>query len=445
MSLYFGTDGVRNFVGDQGLTPEFALKLGWAAGKAFSEQGKNVVLIGKDTRISGYMLESAMEAGLAAAGMEVRLLGPIPTPGIAYLTRTFHAAAGVVISASHNPYYDNGIKFFSDEGMKLNDEFQSSIERYIDEPMSLVASEKIGRVKRLEGGRDRYVEFCKASIPWQFDLKGMKIVVDTANGACYNTSPLVFEELAADVIRIGNTPNGYNINEQCGSTYPDELQRAVKAHQADIGIALDGDGDRVIMIDEKGEIIDGDEMLCIIAKDRMDTNQHASGVAGTLMTNLGAEQALKAMGYQFVRTNVGDRYVMEALLENDWHLGGEGSGHIVCLDKTTTGDGTIAALQVLAAMRRQGKTLHELKQVMTKIPQVLINVPIKARIQPEQKADIQALSEAASEKLGDDGRMLIRPSGTEPVIRVMVEHRSAKQAQQEAQGMADQIAERYSS
>lgn len=440
-SSVFGTDGVRGFVGDGSITPELAMKLGWAAGKVFSEIGSNVVLIGKDTRLSGYMFESAMEAGFTAAGMDVRLLGPIPTPGIAYLTQTFQASAGVVISASHNPYFDNGIKFFSGTGQKLSDTVQERIEYWLEQPMSLVESDKIGHVRRLEGGRDRYIEFCKSSIDWALDLQGMKIVVDVANGACYSTTPMVFEELAAEVITVCNKPNGLNINDQCGSTYPKTIQAAVKEHQADIGIAVDGDGDRVILIDEQGEIVDGDEMMCIIAKDRMELGVNAPGVAGTLMTNLGAEIALKAMGYEFVRTKVGDRYVIEALNKHGWRLGGETSGHIVCLDKTTTGDGTVAALQVLVAMKRTGKTLHELKKVMTKVPQVLINVPLAEKLTEQQLDTILERCKPIEAALAEKGRLLIRPSGTEPVIRVMVEHQDEQSAIKYANEMADDIRE----
>lgn len=416
----FGTDGVRGKVGEK-ITPEMALKLGWAAGKAFAETGKNTVLVGKDTRISGYMLESAMESGLAASGVHVRLLGPTPTPAIAYLTRTFRAAAGVVISASHNPYYDNGIKFFNNQGKKLDDATEAAIERWMDVPMEVVESDKIGRVKRLEGGRDRYVEFCKSSIPWGYDLQGLTIVVDGANGACYNTSSYVFEELGAKVIATGNQPNGFNINDNCGSTSPGNLQTAVLEHKADLGVALDGDGDRVVLVDHNGDVVDGDEILCIIAKERLETGENKAGVVGTLMTNFGAEKALKGLGYDFVRANVGDRYVMAELAKHGWQLGGEGSGHLICLDKTTTGDGTIAALQVLAAMRRTEKTLAEIKQFVTKMPQQMINLRVKDKIIVSQNAEIMALWQQAEDKLGDLGRVLIRASGTEPVIRVMVE------------------------
>lgn len=435
---FFGTDGIRGLVGEK-ITPEMALKLGWAAGKAFAETGKNTVLVGKDTRISGYMLEAAMESGLAAAGVHVRLLGPTPTPAIAYLTRTFRAAAGVVISASHNQFYDNGIKFFNDEGSKLDDATENAIERWMEEPMMVVEPDKIGRVKRLDSGRDRYIEFCKSSIPWGYDLQGLTIVVDGANGACYKTSSFVFEELGANVIAIGNQPNGFNINDKCGSTHPDGLQAAVLEHSADLGVALDGDGDRVVMVDHLGNVVDGDEILCIIAKDRMGTNENKAGVVGTLMTNLGAENALKSLGYDFVRANVGDRYVIAELQKNGWNLGGEGSGHLICLDKTTTGDGTIAALQVLAAMRRTGQSLAEIKSFVTLMPQRLINVRVKDKVVVSENEAIMSLWEKGEQELNGSGRVLIRASGTEPVIRVMVEAADDAQMNNLAERLAKDI------
>ncbi|MEN9896547.1 MAG: hypothetical protein RLZZ66_196 [Pseudomonadota bacterium] len=417
---YFGTDGIRGKVGIPPITPDFLLKLGWAAGQVFADGGHNFVLVGKDTRISGYMFESALEAGLTAAGVGTRLLGPMPTPAIAYLTRTLHAKAGIVISASHNPYYDNGIKFFSSQGTKLSDEIERKIEMYLDLPISTVESSKLGKAKRVVDAAGRYIEFCKASVPSGVDFEGMKIVVDCANGATYQIAPHVFEELGAQVITIGVEPNGLNINEGYGATQPEKLVQTVLANQADLGVALDGDGDRVIMVDHKGEIVDGDELIYIIAKSRLRTGTLTGPVVGTLMTNLGMEHALKTLNVPLLRANVGDRYVIEMLAEHKGMLGGENSGHIICLDKTTTGDGIIAALQVIAEIQFTGLTLHELKSGMQKYPQVLINLKTAHKIDLNHEG-IQRAVRAVELGLGNEGRVLLRASGTEPLIRIMVE------------------------
>ncbi len=418
---YFGTDGIRGRVGEYPITADFFLKLGWAAGRVFASEGNGFVLVGKDTRISGYMFESALEAGLTAAGVDTRLLGPMPTPGIAYLTRTLRAQAGIVISASHNPYYDNGVKFFSVQGMKLPDEIEQKIERHLDSPMTTVESAKLGKAKRLVDAAGRYIEFCKASVPTRLDFSGMRIILDCAHGATYHIAPHVFSEVGAEVVTIGADPDGLNINDECGSTKPNKLAATVLAYRADFGIALDGDGDRLVMVDHKGEIVDGDELIYIIAKARLDSGQMSGPVVGTLMTNLGMEHALKKLGINLLRANVGDRYVMEMLSEHKGILGGENSGHIICLDRTTTGDGIIAALQVMAEMQSTGKNLHELKSGMQKYPQVLINVKTTKKINPDQDEDIQKAVKAVEKKLGDSGRVLLRASGTEPLIRVMVE------------------------
>lgn len=418
---YFGTDGIRGKVGEYPITPDFMLKLGWATGRVFAKEGNGFVLVGKDTRISGYMFESALEAGLSAAGVDTRMLGPMPTPGIAYLTRTLRAKAGIVISASHNPYYDNGIKFFSVNGTKLPDELEHQIEKYIDMPMTTVESAKLGKVKRVTDAAGRYIEFCKATVPAHLDFKGMRIVIDCANGATYHIAPHVFSEVGAEVVTIAGEPDGLNINDECGATKPENLAAKVLEYRADLGIALDGDGDRVIMVDHKGEIVDGDELIYIIAKSFHDKGDLSGPVVGTLMSNLGMEHALQAMGIPLYRANVGDRYVMELLMEKGGILGGEGSGHIICLDKTTTGDGIVAALQVLAEMRLAGKSLHELKSGMKKYPQVLINVRTDKKVKIDENEAIKKAVEAVEKKLGDKGRVLLRASGTEPLIRVMVE------------------------
>jgi len=438
---YFGTDGVRGRVGDSVINPEFVLKLGWAAGKVLGGDAGGKVLIGKDTRISGYMFESALEAGLSAAGLDVRLLGPMPTPAIAYLTRTLRASAGIVISASHNPYYDNGIKFFSAGGEKLPDEVELEIEAMLDQPMTTVASEALGKVKRIEDARGRYVEFCKSTIPSRLSLKGLRVVVDCANGATYHIAPDVFRELGADVIAIGNEPDGLNINEGVGATHPENLAAVVKELRADIGISLDGDGDRLVMVDADGVIRDGDEVLYVLALSRLSSNAMRGNVVGTLMTNLGLEVALKEKGIGLSRVNVGDRYILEKLLKEDWVIGGEPSGHIICLDRTTTGDGIVSALQVLAEMNKTGKSLAELCSGMTKYPQVLINVKLGDAVAKEimQKPQVTEAVAAVEAEMGDSGRVLLRPSGTEPLIRVMVEGSDADQVQRKAKQIADAV------
>ena len=418
---YFGTDGIRGRVGQHPITADFFLKLGWAAGRVFANEGHGFVLVGKDTRISGYMFESALEAGLTAAGVDTKLLGPMPTPGIAYLTRTLRAQAGIVISASHNPYYDNGVKFFSVQGMKLPDDIEQKIEQHIDSPMTTVDSSKLGKAKRLVDAAGRYIEFCKASIPTRLDFSGMRIIIDCAHGATYHIAPHVFSEVGAEVVTIGADPDGLNINDECGATKPERLAATVLAYRADFGIALDGDGDRLVMVDHKGEIVDGDELIYIIAKSRLDVGQMSGPVIGTLMTNLGMEHGLKKLGINLLRANVGDRYVMEMLVKHHGILGVENSGHIICLDRTTTGDGVISALQIMAEMHDSGKSLHELKSGMQKYPQVLVNVKTTKKISPDQDESIQKIVKAIEKKLGGEGRVLLRVSGTEPLIRVMVE------------------------
>jgi len=433
---YFGTDGIRGKVGEQPITADFFLKLGWAVGRVFANEGKGFVLVGKDTRISGYMFESALEAGLSAAGVDTRLLGPMPTPAIAYLTRTLRAKAGIVISASHNPYYDNGIKFFSVAGTKLPDDTEHQIEHYLDSPMTTVDSAKLGKAKRVDDAAGRYIEFCKATIPTGFDFKGLKIVLDCANGATYHIAPHVFSEIGAEVIAIGCSPNGLNINDASGSTKPEKLIAAVLEQQADLGIAFDGDGDRVVMVDHKGEIVDGDELIYIIAQSRLTTNKLKGPIIGTLMSNLGMEHALTRLGIPLLRANVGDRYVMEMLTEHQGILGGENSGHIICLDKTTTGDGIVSALQVLAQLHETGKSLYELKSGMAKYPQILLNVKVEKWINPAEIPAIQTAVKHAEQTLGKNGRVLLRASGTEPLIRVMVEGSDATLVTELAQQLA---------
>jgi phosphoglucosamine mutase len=418
---YFGTDGIRGLVGQPPITAEFMLKLGWAAGKTLVAEGCNKILIGKDTRISGYMFESALESGLSAAGLNIALLGPMPTPGIAYLTRTLRACAGIVISASHNPYYDNGVKFFSREGTKLPDDIEFKIESLIDRPMETVDSDALGKAERIVDAAGRYIEFCKSTVPTSIVLSELKIVIDCANGATYHVAPEVFSELGAEVITLSAEPNGRNINHECGSTHPEALQKAVIAHNADLGIAFDGDGDRVIMIDHNGAVVEGDELLFIIAQDRFRCGHNPGAVVGTLMSNLGLEVALKTMGLDLHRVKVGDRYILERLLADNLTLGGENSGHLICLDRTTTGDGIISALQVLAAITHSGKTLHDLKSGMSKYPQSMINVPVARKIDLDHCDAVQQAVLDAQSQLGNKGRVLLRPSGTEPVIRVMVE------------------------
>ncbi len=421
MKKYFGTDGIRGAVGQYPITPDFMLKLGWAAGQVFAKEGKSTVLIGKDTRISGYMFESALEAGLSAAGVNTLLLGPMPTPAIAYLTRTLRGQAGIVISASHNPYYDNGIKFFSSQGTKLPDEIEHEIEKWMDEPMTTVDSAKLGKATRMEDAAGRYIEFCKSTIPSHMDFSGTKIVVDCAHGSTYHIAPHVFEEIGATVFRVGTEPDGLNINENCGATKPALLKEEVLKNSADFGIALDGDGDRLIMVDHLGEVVDGDELLYIIAKSRIHNKEMNGTVVGTLMSNLGLEHALAEIDLDLKRAGVGDRYVMEMMGQNECILGGEGSGHIICLDRTTTGDGVVAALQVLAELWTTGKSLHELKSGMSKYPQTLVNVRVSEKRDPETIDAVLRAKEEAEKELNGSGRVLLRSSGTEPLIRVMVE------------------------
>jgi phosphoglucosamine mutase len=433
---YFGTDGIRGRVGDFPITPEFMLKLGWAAGMAFRKQGKCRILIGKDTRISGYMFESALEAGLSAAGADVMLLGPMPTPAIAYLTRTFHAEAGIVISASHNPHHDNGIKFFSGQGTKLPDEIELMIEELLDQPMTVVDSEQLGKVSRINDAAGRYIEFCKSSVPSSTDFAGLKVVVDCAHGAAYKVAPSVFRELGAQVTVLSAQPNGLNINDSCGSTHVEALQAEVLAQQADLGIAFDGDADRVLMVDHSGAVVDGDELLFIIARDLLERGKLQGGVVGTLMSNLGLELALADLGIPFVRAKVGDRYVIAELLSRNWQLGGENSGHLVCFQHTTTGDAIIAALQVLMALKRREQTLAEARLGMQKCPQVLVNVRFAGGVDPLEHPAVQQASARVTEQMAGRGRVLLRKSGTEPLVRVMVEGDDEGQVR----GYADELA-----
>ena len=436
---YFGTDGVRGRVGEFPITPEFVMKLGWAAGKVLACSNGRKVVIGKDTRISGYMFESALEAGLSAAGVEILLLGPMPTPAIAYLTRTLHACAGIVISASHNPYYDNGIKFFSADGTKLPDDIELAIENMIDQEMVCNDSADLGKAIRIDDAEGRYIEFCKSTIPYTTRLTGMKIVVDGAHGATYKVAPCVFRELGAEVITIGTEPDGMNINEGVGSTQPKALQAAVLEHKADIGVALDGDGDRLIMVDHTGELFDGDELLYVIAMERKSSGNLNGGVVGTVMSNLGFEHAMQTADIPFRRAAVGDRYVMEMLKQENWVLGGESSGHIICLDRTTTGDGLISALQVIAAVKHSGKPLADLRAGLSKYPQTLVNVKIAERIDITINQPIQQAVKDAEQQLGDSGRVLLRASGTEPLIRVMVEGQDEQQVHSIAGELADVV------
>ena len=435
---YFGTDGIRGLVGQAPITPDFALKLGWAAGKVFAQHGNKKVLIGKDTRISGYMLETALEAGLISAGVDVGLLGPMPTPGISYLTKTFRADAGIVISASHNPYYDNGIKFFSREGTKLPDDIEHEIEAMLEQEMTCVESEYLGKAFRINDAAGRYIEFCKSRF-FHESLKDLKIVVDTANGATYHIAPDVFSELGAEVLPIFNQPNGTNINKECGATKTQALQKIVVAEQADLGIALDGDGDRLIMVDDKGVEVDGDEIVFIIARHALKQGKLQGGVVGTLMSNLGLEVALKNLSIPFKRAKVGDRYVMELLKENGWCIGGESSGHVINLEHIPTGDGIIAAIQVLTAVVESGMKLSELKAGMEKYPQTLINVRVSAGKAPLEEADVQKAIEEGEAELGDEGRILIRKSGTEPLIRVMAEGKDEQRINQVAEKIAEKV------
>lgn len=436
---YFGTDGIRGRVGDGVVTPDFVLKLGWAVGRVLANGKNSRVIIGKDTRISGYMFESALQAGLSAAGVDIYLLGPMPTPAVAYLTRTFHAQAGIVISASHNPYHDNGIKFFSAQGTKLPDDIELEIEAMLEQPLETVDSTRLGKAHRIDDAAGRYIEFCKSTIPSGVDLSNLKLVVDCAHGATYHVAPDVFRELGAEVVVMGAEPDGFNINQHCGSTEPSLLQQAVLENKADLGIALDGDGDRLIMVDHRGEIVDGDELLFIIARSRQRQGDSSRDIVGTQMSNLGLEHALEKFDMALHRAKVGDRYVMEKLQQLGGQLGGEASGHIICLDKTTTGDGIVAALQVLAEIQQSGNSLHALRSVVTKYPQQLINVRVKKMVDIDANEDITRAVQAVEAELGSEGRVLLRPSGTEPVIRVMVEGRDAPLTKKLAQQLASTI------
>ncbi len=438
---YFGTDGVRGRVGEEPITPGTVMKLGWAAGKVLGRSGKGQgkVIIGKDTRVSGYLLESALEAGLSAAGVDISLLGPMPTPAIAYLTRTARAQAGVVISASHNPYADNGIKFFSPEGTKLADELESAIEEAMEGPMRTVESRALGKAERFPDAAGRYIEYCKSSIPHRMSLAGLTIALDCANGAAYHVAPNIFIELGADVIAVANEPDGFNINHECGSTHLGLLQKTVLKQRADLGIALDGDGDRVIMVDADGEAVDGDQILYIISTSRQTTNRLHGGIIGTQMSNLGLEQACQRHRIPFKRARVGDRYILKLLAEEGWVIGGEASGHIICLDKSTTGDGIIAALEVLAVMVSTAKTLAELKSGMAVYPQTMINVRTANRFDVDASKQVKEALRTAENELAANGRVVLRMSGTEPLVRVMVEGADAEQVQRLSRYLADTV------
>ncbi len=436
---YFGTDGIRGKVGDSPITPDFVLKLGWAAGKVLARHGSRKIIIGKDTRISGYMLESALEAGLAAAGLSASFTGPMPTPAVAYLTRTFRAEAGIVISASHNPYYDNGIKFFSIDGTKLPDEVEEAIEAEMEKPITCVESAELGRANRIVDAAGRYIEFCKGTFPNENNLNGLKVVVDCAHGATYHIAPNVFRELGAEVITIGCEPTGININDECGATDVRMLQKRVLEEGADVGLAFDGDGDRIIMVDHKGLKVDGDQILYIIAREALRQGQLRGGAVGTLMSNMGLEIALKQLGIPFVRAKVGDRYVLEKLQEKGWRLGAENSGHIILLDKTTTGDGIVVGLQVLSAMVRNHMSLHDLCSGMKLLPQILVNVRFTGNHDPLQSTEVQQVAKEVEAELGGKGRVLLRKSGTEPLIRVMVEGENEEQVTAMANRIADAV------
>lgn len=439
---YFGTDGIRGRVGEYPITPDFMLKLGWAAGKVFAKSGgqRSKILIGKDTRISGYMFEAALEAGLASAGVDINMLGPMPTPAIAYLTRTFGAQAGIVISASHNAFQDNGIKFFAGDGTKLPDETELAIESYLGKDITTVASADIGKVSRITDAAGRYIEYCKRTVPGSAVLRGVKLIVDCANGSTYHIASNVFSELGATVKAIGVSPDGLNINKECGSTSPQRLAQEVVAENADLGIAFDGDGDRVIMVDHKGNVVDGDELLYIIARDRRRRHVSFGGVVGTLMSNLGLELGLEALDVPFVRTDVGDRYVMEMLKKKSWQLGGESSGHVVCLDVATTGDGIVSGLQVLAAMVQTDSTLFELRSKMKKMPQQMINVRVHNKMQAMTDQHVLAAVADIEQRMAGRGRVLLRPSGTEPVVRVMIEGEDADIVSRHTRELADVVA-----
>ena len=436
---YFGTDGIRGKVGDSPITPDFVLKLGWAAGKVLARHGSRKIIIGKDTRISGYMLESALEAGLAAAGLSASFTGPMPTPAVAYLTRTFRAEAGIVISASHNPYYDNGIKFFSIDGTKLPDHVEEAIEAEMEKPLTCVESAELGRANRIVDAAGRYIEFCKGTFPNEQSLNGLKMVIDCAHGATYHIAPNVLSELGAEVIAIGWDPNGININEKCGATDVRQLQERVLAEGADVGLAFDGDGDRLIMVDHLGEKVDGDQILFIIAREALRQGQLRGGAVGTLMSNMGLELALKQLGIPFERAKVGDRYVLEKLQEKGWRLGAENSGHIILLDKTTTGDGIVAGLQVLSAMVRNNMSLHDLCSGMKLLPQVLVNVRFAGQHDPLASEEVTRVAQEVEKELNGKGRVLLRKSGTEPLIRVMVEGEDEAQVTAMANRIADAV------
>ncbi|MDV2963001.1 phosphoglucosamine mutase [Shewanella algae] len=436
---FFGTDGIRGKVGAGKMTPELALKLGWAAGRVLSRSGTRKVIIGKDTRISGYLFESALEAGLSAAGLNVMLMGPMPTPAVAYLTRTFRAEAGVVISASHNPYYDNGIKFFSTDGSKLDDELELEIEAELEKPLVCVESHLLGKVSRIDDAAGRYIEYCKGNFPADQTLAGLKIVVDCAHGATYHIAPNVFRELGAEVVTIGDKPNGININDQVGATSMAKICETVVSEGADLGIALDGDGDRIMMVNRQGEVIDGDQILYILACDAQKRGILKGGVVGTLMSNLGLELALKQLNIPFARSKVGDRYVIELLKEKDWRIGGENSGHILNLDHGTTGDGIVAGILVLAAMRRHNASLEELTESMKMLPQVLINVRFEGNSDPLASQLVLDAQAQVESQLGERGRVLLRKSGTEPLIRVMVEGDDEAQVRAHAETIATAV------
>ena len=443
---YFGTDGVRGRVGEAPITPDFMLRLGFAAGKVLAEashdprdRDRPAVLIAKDTRISGYMLESALEAGFCAAGVDVLLVGPMPTPAVAYLTRALRLQAGVMISASHNPYDDNGIKFFSAHGNKLPDELELAIEAHLEEPLQTKPSARLGRVRRIDDADGRYIEFCKSTFPTELDLRGMRIVVDCANGAAYHIAPPVFHELGAEVIAVSNQPNGFNINDKCGATHTAALRAAVLEHHADLGIALDGDADRLMMCDADGKIYDGDQLVYVIAKHRKETGVMKGGIVGTLMSNLALEHALAKLEVPFVRAKVGDRYVLELLQEKNWECGAENSGHIICRDKHTTGDGIVSALQVLSALASTKTTLKKYTAELTLYPQILINVKMKKGFDFRAQSSIQDSVAAAEKDLDGNGRVLLRPSGTEPVLRVMVEGKEESRVKNWAEKIADSV------
>jgi phosphoglucosamine mutase len=440
---YFGTDGIRGTVGQAPITPDFMLKLGWAAGRVFADTNgsRGKILIGKDTRISGYMFEAALEAGVAAAGVDIGLLGPMPTPAIAYLTRTLRARAGIVISASHNSFEDNGIKFFSADGTKLPDEIEYAIEAELEKDVSVVRPELIGKASRVNDAAGRYIEFCKSTVGQSLRLNGMKIVVDCAHGSTYHIAPSVFTELGATVIAQGVAPNGLNINQEAGSTSPKVLADRVIAEGADLGVAFDGDGDRLVMVDSLGNVLDGDEVLYIIARDRLRQGIAVGGVVGTQMSNLGLQLGLEALGVDFTRTPVGDRYVMQEMIQRGWSLGGESSGHVICLDLSSTGDGIISALQALAALVHGGQSLAELRGEMNKLPQTMINVRIKRGTELVGNAAIASAVQAAEAQLGPRGRVLLRPSGTEPVLRVMVEGEEAGEVERLAQELAAAVSD----